>query len=209
MNMLRRTRIVCTIGPSSASPQVIRAMVQAGMDVARLNFSHGDAETHRAAARAVREAAEDAGRPVALLGDLQGPKIRTGSVEGTFQRLVRGRQVLLVGAKSVAPSRGFAATSPGGGEEVIQVSHVELVQALRPGDRVLLDDGRIELAVRAVSDGSAEASVIRGGLLGDRKGISVPGRPLPHPALTDKDIHDLKLAMELDVDYIALSFVRR
>jgi pyruvate kinase len=86
---------------------------------------------------------------------------------------------------------------------------MELVQALRPGDRVLLDDGRIELAVRAVNDGRAEASVVRGGLLGARKGISVPGRPLPLPALTDKDIADLKLAVELDVDYIALSFVRR
>src|SRR5439155_258685 len=111
MNMLRRTRIVCTIGPSSASPQVMRAMVQAGMDVARLNFSHGDAETHRAAAKAVREAADDTGRPVALLGA--------------------------------------------------------------------------------------------------RKGISVPGRPLPLPALTAKDIEDLKLAVELEVDYLALSFVRR
>jgi pyruvate kinase len=193
---VRRTRIVCTIGPSSSSPHVLRAMVQAGMDVARLNFSHGDPETHRAAAKAVREAAEEAGRPVALLGDLQGPKIRTGPVEGTFQRLVRGRQVALVaGAKA--------------GDDQIQVSHRELVQALRPGDRVLLDDGRIELAVRAVNDGRADASVVRGGLLGARKGISVPGRSLPLPAMTEKDIQDLKLAVELDVDYLALSFVRR
>src|SRR5438874_530650 len=209
MNMLRRTRIVCTIGPSSASPQVMRAMVQAGMDVARLNFSHGDADTHRAAARTVREAAEDAGRPVALLGDLQGPKIRTGPVGGTFQRLVRGRSVLLVGAGRHLSSGGFATPSNASGEELIQVSHVELVQALRPGDRVLLDDGRIELAVRSVSDGRAEASVMRGGLLGERKGVSVPGRPLPLPALTEKDLEDLRLAMELDVDYLALSFVRR
>ncbi len=196
MTMVRRTRIVCTIGPSSASPHVLRAMVQAGMDVARLNFSHGDAESHRAAAEAVREAAEDVGRPVALLGDLQGPKIRTGPVEGTFERLVRGRQVALVGGHRQAPDQ-------------IEVSHVELVQALRPGDRVLLDDGRIELAVRAVDDGRAEASVIRGGLLGGRKGISVPGRALPLPALTEKDLQDLKLAMELEVDYLALSFVRK
>jgi len=196
MTMVRRTRIVCTIGPSSASPHVLRAMVQAGMDVARLNFSHGDAESHRAAAEAVREAAEDVGRPVALLGDLQGPKIRTGPVEGTFERLVRGRQVALVGGHRQAPDQ-------------IEVSHVELVQALRPGDRVLLDDGRIELAVRAVDDGRAEASVVRGGLLGGRKGISVPGRALPLPALTEKDLQDLKLAMELEVDYLALSFVRK
>ena len=183
------------------------------MDVARLNFSHGDADTHREAAANVREAAESVGRPIALLGDLQGPKIRTGAVEGTFHKLVRGRTVRLVGAASNGPTRGFAATSPASGEvkrsSEIEVSHVELVEALRPGDRVLLDDGRIELAVRETSDGHADAQVVRGGLLGSRKGISVPGRPLPLPALTDKDLEDLKLAMELDVDYVALSFVRR
>ena len=166
------------------------------MDVARLNFSHGDATTHRAAAKAVREAADEVGRPVALLGDLQGPKIRTGPAEGTFQRLVRGRTVALVSGGTPA-------------EDQIQVSHVELVQALHPGDRVLLDDGRIELAVRSVNDGRADASVVRGGLLGARKGISVPGRSLPLPAMTEKDIQDLKLAVELEVDYLALSFVRR
>jgi pyruvate kinase len=214
---VRRTRIVCTIGPSSASPHVLRAMVQAGMDVARLNFSHGDADTHRQAAAAVREAAEAAGRPIALLGDLQGPKIRTGALDGaSFKRLVRGRAVTIVAASSELPIRPgrFAAGSPSpasreGKTDEITVSHVELVQALRPGDRVLIDDGRIELAVRSVSDGRADASVMRGGLLGERKGVSVPGRPLPLPALTDKDIEDLRLAMELDVDYLALSFVRR
>jgi len=196
MSQIRRTRIVCTIGPSSSSPAVLRAMVQAGMDVARLNFSHGDHATHREAAANVREAAESAGRYVALLGDLQGPKIRTGSLESAFQRLVRGRPVTLV-----------AAPKHGSGE--IEVSHPELVEALRQGDRVLLDDGRIELLVRSHSDGRAECSVLRGGLLGERKGISVPGRPLPLPALTAKDLEDLKLAVELGVDYLALSFVRR
>jgi pyruvate kinase len=180
-------------------------MAQAGMDVARLNFSHGDADSHRAAAAAVREVAEDVGRPIALLGDLQGPKIRTGPVDGTFLRLVRGRVVVLAGALSSGPQTSGEAGSP----QRIEVSHVELVRALRPGDRVLLDDGRIELAVRAVTDGQAEASVVRGGLLGSRKGISVPGRPLPLPALTQKDLADLKLAMELEVDWIALSFVRK
>ena len=170
------------------------------MDVARLNFSHGDPETHRQAAANVREAAEAAGRPVALLGDLQGPKIRTGPVEGTFQKLVRGRGVRLVPTGSAASTQASAE---------VEISHPELVEALRPGDRVLLDDGRIELAVRASSDGHADAQVVRGGLLGARKGVSVPGRSLPLPALTDKDIKDLKLAMELGVDYLALSFVRR
>ncbi len=196
MSSIRRTRIVCTIGPSSKSVNVLRAMIQSGMDVARLNFSHGDPATHREAAANVRAAAEDAGRPVALLGDLQGPKIRTGPVEGTFQKLVRGRTVELVSAPPAAPNQ-------------IEISHLELIQALRPKDRVLLDDGRIELAVLATSDGHADAQVVRGGLLGARKGVSVPGRPLPLPALTDKDLEDLRLAMELEVDWIALSFVRR
>jgi pyruvate kinase len=196
VNPIRRTRIVCTIGPSSSSPHVLRSMILAGMDVVRLNFSHGDAAAHREAAANVREAAGAVGRPVALLGDLQGPKIRTGPVEGTFRRLVRGRSVALVAHNTETP-------------DDIEVSHVELVQALRKGDRVLLDDGRIELAVRGVEDGRAEASVVRGGLLGARKGISVPGRPLPLPAMTGKDVEDLKLAVELGVDYLALSFVRR
>ena len=171
-------------------------MILAGMDVARLNFSHGDAATHHEIAANVREAAEALGRPIALLGDLQGPKIRTGSLDSSFERLVRGREVVLVGGHRDGPNQ-------------IEISHEELVHSLRPGDRVLLDDGRIELAVRAVQDGRAQASVVRGGLLGERKGVSVPGRPLPMPALTAKDMQDLKLAVELNVDYLALSFVRR
>jgi pyruvate kinase len=171
-------------------------MVQSGMDVARLNFSHGDHASHQQAADAVRAAAEAVGRPVALLGDLQGPKIRTGPLDAAFMRLARGRRVVLVGAARSAANE-------------IEVSHPELVEALRPGDRVLIDDGRIELVVRETAPGRAECSVVRGGLLGERKGVSVPGRPLPLPALTDKDIEDLKFAVGLGVDYVALSFVRR
>jgi pyruvate kinase len=116
-------------------------------------------------------------------------------------KLVRGRIVRLV------PAGGSSVAAHGEGE--VQVSHEELIEALRPGDRVLLDDGRIELHVRSKSAGHADAQVVRGGLLGARKGVSVPGRALPMPALTEKDLVDLKLAMELEVDYIALSFVRR
>jgi pyruvate kinase len=195
MSQVRRTRIVCTIGPASSSPAVLRAMIQAGMDVARMNFSHGDHATHRQVAADVREAADAADRPIALLGDLQGPKIRTGPLESAFQRLVRGRLVILTSEHRAA-------------ENEIEVSHPELVEALHRGDRVLLDDGRIELVVRSVDGGRAECSVVRGGLLGERKGVSVPGRTLPMPALTEKDLEDLKLAVELGVDWLALSFVR-
>ena len=194
--MIRSTRIVCTIGPSSSSPTVLKNLILAGMDVARLNFSHGDHDTHRKAARDVRAAADAAGRPVAIIADLQGPKIRTGPLESSFLRLVRGRRVVL--------------TASGRHEAMdIEVSHRELVETVRKGDRVLLDDGRIELTVRGVADGRAECSVVRGGLLGERKGVSVPGRTPPLPALTDKDLNDLQLAAELQVDYVALSFVRK
>jgi pyruvate kinase len=201
LSQVRRTRIVCTLGPSSATPAVLRAMVHAGMDVARLNFSHGDPDTHRLAAGHLHDAAAAAGRPVALLGDLQGPKIRTGPLESAFKRLVRGRPVALVPAASPPGA--------GPGPDRIEVSHPELIEALQVGDRVLLDDGRIELTVRAIAAGRADCKVVRGGLLGERKGVSVPGRALPLPALTEKDLEDLRLAVELQVDYVALSFVRR
>ncbi|MHB8687670.1 MAG: pyruvate kinase [Candidatus Dormibacteraceae bacterium] len=213
MTQVRRTRIVCTIGPASSSPSVLRALIQAGMDVARLNFSHGDHATHRQVAADVREAAEAAGRPIALLGDLQGPKIRTGPLESAFQRLVRGRTVILTGESRTRRAHDAPSHAQGEGAPQavihIEISHPELVEALHRGDHVLLDDGRIELVVRSVEGRQAECSVVRGGLLGERKGVSVPGRPLPMPALTEKDLEDLKLAVELEVDWVALSFVRQ
>ena len=184
-------------------------MIHAGMDVARLNFSHGDHATHRKVAADVREAAEAAGRPIALLGDLQGPKIRTGPLESAFMRLVRGRTVILTGESRTRRSQDTHSEGTPQADNHIEISHPELVEALQRGDHVLLDDGRIELVVRNVEGHQAECSVVRGGLLGERKGVSVPGRPLPMPALTEKDLEDLKLAVELQVDWIALSFVRR
>ena len=209
MSQIRRTRIVCTIGPASASPNVLRTMIQAGMDVARLNFSHGDHATHRQVAADVREAAEAADRPIALLGDLQGPKIRTGPLESAFMRLVRGRIVILTGESRTRRAQDAHSEGSPQAENHIEISHPELVEALQRGDHVLLDDGRIEFVVRSVEGRQAEASVVRGGLLGERKGVSVPGRPLPMPALTEKDLEDLKLAVELKVDWVALSFVRQ
>jgi pyruvate kinase len=193
---MRRTRIVCTLGPSSSRPAVIRKMVAAGMDVARLNFSHGVIETHRESVRLVREAAAAAGRHVALLQDLQGPKIRTGSLAPPVVRLLRGKRVTLT-ARPVT-----------GGVDLVPVSHAELIEVLRPHDRVLLADGEIELRVAAVEGGDAECVVVRGGMLGERKGVTAPGRPLDLPPLTDKDMRDLQLGAELGFDYVALSFVR-
>src|SRR5579859_7295102 len=194
---MRRTRIVCTIGPSSSTPSVLKAMVVAGMDVARFNFSHGDADSHRRSAELVRGAAAATGRTVALLGDLQGPKIRTGPLDSALVRLTRGQKLALVTERT------------GGDQLEITVSHRELVEALKPKDRVLVDDGQIELKVSSTNGTRAECVVTRGGLLGERKGITAPGRPLSMPATTEKDMDDIRLAVELDLDYLGLSFVRR
>lgn len=193
---MRRTRIVCTLGPASSSPAVLRQMVAAGMDVARFNFSHGDAGTHHRAAAAVREAAVSLGRHVALLQDLQGPKIRTGRLSEPLVRLSRGRRLTLT-AEPVA-----------GNAELISVSHPEIVCALRPRDRVLMADGQIELRVETAAGNRATCVIIRGGLLGERKGITVPSRTIELPALTEKDHADLCTGAEIGVDYVALSFVR-
>jgi pyruvate kinase len=194
---IRRTRIICTLGPATASQSMLKRLVGAGMDVARVNFSHGDADTHRAAAEGVRAAARAGKRQVALLQDLQGPKIRTGALNEHTVKLMRGRPVTLTARHVV------------GGESVIPVSHAELVRSLHPDDRVLLADGQIELGVRAVSDIDAGCVVTRGGVLGERKGVTVPGRLMPMPALTPKDLKDLEVGAELEFDYVALSFVRR
>ena len=193
---MRKTRIVCTFGPSSSSPAVARQLVSAGMDVARFNFSHGDDDSHRRGVAAVRQAASAAGRQVALLQDLQGPKIRTGELEEPPVRLAAGRRVTLTSRPVV------------GGTSLVSISHAEVVDNLRPRDRVLLADGEIELRVVSRKGADAECTVVRGGLLGERKGVNVPGRPLNLPALTEKDLADLRLGRELEFDYVALSFVR-
>lgn len=193
---MRRTRIVCTLGPASTSPSVVRRLITAGMDVARLNFSHGDADQHRQAACRVREAAGAAGRHVALLQDLQGPKVRSGTLDPPVVRLARGRHVTLT-ARRVT-----------GSAELVPVSHAQLIESLTPGDRVLLADGQIELRVIEADGTEARCAITRGGLLEARKGVIAPGRAVDLPALTDKDLADLAVGAEIGFDYIALSFVR-
>jgi pyruvate kinase len=166
------------------------------MDVARFNFSHGDHEFHSQAAAAVRKAAKQAGRTVALMQDLQGPKLRIGALPYGSVDLMEGRQVELTGEGRVAD------------ETTIPVPHPELLRALKPHDRVLLADGELELCVRAADGGSALCTVTRGGLLGERKGIAVPGRSFGIPILTDKDLKDLCFGRTIGFDFVALSFVR-
>ncbi|MEZ5101423.1 MAG: pyruvate kinase [Thermoleophilia bacterium] len=190
----RRTKVVCTIGPASSGVEAITALVEAGMDAARLNFSHGTPEEHAARAAAVREAQRIAGRPLALIADLCGPKLRLGELPGP-RELAVGERVTLTGAGEVGPDE-------------LPVSPPILTEVLRPGNEVLINDGRIRLHVDAVSIGRVTCTVVVGGPVSSHKGVNLPGVSLPVPSLTEKDVRDLEQALSLGVDYVALSFVR-
>lgn len=199
---MRRAKIVCTLGPATQDQAAIDALVAAGMDCARLNFSHGDHEGHRRAAEMVRLAAQKAGRPVAILGDLSGPKIRVGSFPNGPVPLVEGEPFILRMDDSPGDARGVGVTYPA------------LADDLVPGDLLLLNDGLFQLTVTEVKrpeGGVVEVHTVVtvGGLLSDHKGINVPGRALSTSALTPKDRDDLQFATEvIKVDFLALSFVR-
>lgn len=195
---VRRTKIVATLGPACDDEATLAAMLAAGMDVARLNLSHGNHAEHAARAQRVRALAASAGRPVALLLDLQGPKIRT-------ERLESGRPVLLpTGAPFAITTRLLL-----GNAQEVSTSFAALPQDVAAGDRVLLDDGAIELRVRATTPDTVHCDVVHGGLLGEHKGINLPGVAVSAPALSAKDEVDLRFGLDLGVDYVALSFVRR
>jgi pyruvate kinase len=194
--MPQRTRIVCTLGPASDSDEVVRALIRAGMDVARLNFSHGNHATHHARIERVRRIARQEHAVVALLGDLQGPKIRVGEIS-------RGAIPLVPGAPFTLTTRPVD-----GSPEAIHVDFADLPRAVQPGSRILLADGAMELHVLATSATEVQTRVVIGGELRPRKGINLPGASLKISALTEKDRADLAFAIEHDLDYIALSFVR-
>jgi pyruvate kinase len=194
----RRTKIVCTIGPSSNTPDTLRAMMRAGMNVARLNFSHGDHDAHRAQYEALRSVAAETGHTLAIMADLQGPKMRTGLLEG-------GQPVVLVpGAPICITTRDLI-----GNEQCVSTSYEAFHTDVKPGDRVLLADGTMELRVDRVEGRDVHCTVVRGGWLGQNKGINLPGVNVSAPSLTEKDVEDLHFAAGLGVDFIALSFVRR
>jgi pyruvate kinase len=198
MDVLRRTKIVATLGPATSSPERIEAMVRAGMDVARLNFSHGDPDDHRERTRLIREAAAKQGRFVAIMGDLQGPKIR-------IARFANKQVMLHPGARfTLCNSHPYDE----GNEEIVGIDYPELVQDCRPGDELLLDDGRIVLRVDSIDVDSVHTTVELGGALSNNKGINRRGGGLSAPSLTDKDRADIKLAAELNLDYVAVSFPR-
>ena len=193
----RRAKIVCTIGPSSSAPERVAALVGAGMDIARLNFSHGDRDEHAAAYANVRAASDAAGRAVGILADLQGPKLRIG-------RLLGGVAVLAGGARLVITTSGATGTP-----DRLSTSYAALADDVRPGDTLLLADGTVELRVLATRPGEVECAVVRGGTIRDHSGMNLPGVAVSSPSLTDKDVDDLTFALRLGVDLVALSFVRR
>ncbi len=192
--MKRRTKIVCTLGPATWSPERIASLIEAGMDVARINFSHGTQERHAETIRNVREAARAAGRPIAVLGDLQGPKIRVGVLPDAVQ-LTPGDAVT------------FAPEGEHQGDE-LPTTYAQLAGDVEVGDVVLLADGLMELIVEDVAPPRVTMRVIHGGTLTSNKGINLPGVRVSAPSLTEKDIRDLEFALEQKLDYVALSFVR-
>ncbi|MGC8967193.1 MAG: pyruvate kinase [Thermus sp.] len=196
MGPFKRTKIVATLGPATDTKETIRALAEAGADVFRLNFSHGTPEDHRRRAAWVREVSQELGRTLAILQDLQGPKIRIG-------RFQKGRVEL-------KPGQPFVLTRlpVEGNETRVSLTYKGLLEDVRPGQVLLLDDGRIRLRVEKVVGDEIHTLVEVGGILSDHKGINVPGADLSIPALSEKDIQDLALGAEIGVDWVAVSFVR-
>ncbi len=193
-----RTKLICTMGPSSESPERIEALVRAGMSCARLNFSHGDYDEYARAIDLIRETADRLDTPVAILQDLQGPKIRIGTIEGRSIELRSGEMVRLRAGDGV------------GTPSLLTTTYRELPQDVQPDDRILLDDGRLVLLVEEVeAEDTVRTRVMEGGILREKKGINLPGVHISTPALTEKDRRDLAFGVEHGVDYVALSFVRR
>ncbi len=195
---VRRAKIICTIGPACDSDEMIRDLMRTGMDVARLNFSHGTHAEHARRIKRLRAAARRLKRTVCILQDLQGPKIRTG-------RLKNGKPVLLkAGAfMTITPRKVLGAA------DLISTDFAGLAREVEAGARVLLSDGRIELKVRAIRGDDVECEIVNGGLLGEQQGINLPGAAVAIPALTEKDKLDLQFGLKHGVDVVALSFYDR
>src|SRR5688500_2993596 len=194
--MSRRAKIVCTLGPATSSSEQITALVESGMDVARLNFSHGAHAHHATAYERVREASDRTGHAVAVLADLQGPKIRLGTFADGPVEWPTGSQVVI----TVEDVEGTAAR--------VSTTYKDLANDVQVGDRLLVDDGKLALTVLSVKGPDVVCLVIEGGPVSNNKGLSLPGVAVSVPALSEKDELDLRFALRLGVDFIALSFVR-
>src|SRR5881409_2248872 len=196
---MRRTKIVCTIGPASSSTAELDRLVAAGLDVARLNFSHGTHEEHAEVITRIREGEARWGRPIAILQDLQGPKIRLG----TFGPGGGGRVDLEAGRPFTLCARPVVGTV-----EQASITHPEYLKDLRAGDEIWMDDGMIQLRVETTAPDEVRCRVVVGGRISDHKGLSLPRVKLPVSCLTPKDCEDLRFGLRQGVDYVAVSFVR-
>jgi pyruvate kinase len=194
--MLKRTKIIATIGPASNSPAIIAKLIHAGMNAARLNFSHGEWKDHKRRIRIIRQEAAKAGKQIALIQDLQGPKLRVGNMKDDAVLLKRNDEVTLTTRKVL------------GTNEIISVTYPRLKKDLKPGNTILLDDGKLEIRVMQSVAPGLRCKVIRGGVLKSHKGMNFPDAQLTLPSLSHKDKKDLRFGIEQGVDYIALSFVR-
>jgi pyruvate kinase len=196
--MRRKTKIIATVGPACSSPEMLRKLIRAGVDVFRLNFSHGTHETHRQVATHIREISKELQTAAGIMQDLQGPKIRTGRTE-------RGKPIeLKAGTRLVITTRRHVI----GNKKLISTNYHHLPRDVKRGNRILLSDGLIELRVQRVGNHEVECDVINGGLLGEHKGINLPGIKVTAPSLSEKDKKDLEFAVQEKLDFIALSFVR-
>lgn len=194
---MKKTKIVATLGPASSDKEVLREMFYAGLNVCRLNFSHGSHEDHAAVVKTIRELNEETGLNVAILADLQGPKIRTNEMENNGVELING-SIVTIGTEKIL-----------GTAERFSINYAKLPQDVQAGERILLDDGKLALEVVS-TDGKSEfkAKVIHGGILSSKKGVNFPNTRISMPSLTEKDLIDLDFALEQNVDWIGLSFVR-
>jgi pyruvate kinase len=197
MRRVRRAKIIATLGPSSSKPEIIRRLFEAGADVFRINMSHASHETLTELHRAIRKIEADAGRPIGILVDLQGPKLRIGEFSGGSAELDEGKIFR------------FDRNEEPGSSQRVYLPHPEIFQAVEPGHTLLLDDGKLRMSVKEAEAGTITAEVIVGGPLASRKGVSLPDTVLPLSAMTDKDRRDLEQAINLGADWIGLSFVQR
>ncbi len=197
--MIRKTKIVSTIGPASESTEMLKKLIDAGMNVARLNFSHGDFEEHGARIKNIREAASAAGKTVAILLDTKGPEIRTGQLKNGEAYLEKGKYVYVTMDQIQGDEERFSVTYPG------------LINDVHPGSKILLDDGLVELQVEEIikEQNEIKAQILNNGLLKNKKGVNVPNVSVNLPGITEKDAKDIEFGIEQDVDFIAASFVRR
>ena len=194
---MRKTKIICTLGPAVDDEKILRSMIEEGMDVARLNFSHGSHEEHLKRVNTFKNVRAEVGKPVALLLDTKGPEIRLGIFEGGGAELYANETFILTTREIL------------GNNEKVSVSYDKLPRCVNKDDRILLDDGLIELIVTETTDTDIICRIINGGIIKDKKGVNVPGVKLDMPYLSEKDIDDIKFAIEHDFDYIAASFTRK